>query len=1685
MDYLSSLKTCIDDANANVMCGWELNISTLIMKIDKAHIERLSLLGHQNILPTLNMLEYIERFVFKDDRELLKIKFLAVTDGNILSDRFFVRLINNKGNSKKFLLNLMVNEEGVLFGFLQLFDDVFLVENNFTTSASLRTILNSTKEGVFIVDERASLIEYNTQFAVVCKSLFNIELSSGIKFSDFIPGDLLAEFTDCFNRAFTNEHVVVETTMVVDSAQYIIEVTVTPILNDHSVSGVAFFVRDVTRLRKFIRIDDLENSILEQALRYQNIDDLFYSMLSGIESIADSLTCFLTKKRHGEMMLDWFSSVSIPEEYIQQIPSVPIKMNAGSCGTAAYLRKPVLVSDILTSSYWEDYRDYTLLTGYKACFSFPIINRVGDLIGTFGCYLKEARELSKFEYELLLRAVKLAGILLDNFNNEMQIIRQNEDIKEISTLMPGVLYKAELRPDGSRKFVYLGENFRDFFGHDPKDFLEDYDFLWKFVNKEDVEFAKNAVVKSIVEKTPLMVEMRVFNRDLNTEFWLKVSAIHKFEEDGSVVTFGNLVDITKLKEDEVELMAIVASMDDVVFLMDDEGNYLNVWSNSFDLLLMPSKEFVGKNIVDTMPAHVSDCFFNAVTSVRESGVEFEYEYSVEKNGELIYCRAKVGPILVAHANNRLYYSVQDISESKINQEKELKLKDIIKVAERLSKGGAWEYNINTEEVVWSDELYEIFNVSRAVVGKDLLNAYLNSLHSEDRTKQAVILARAIEAGVPFRNDHRIVVNGTVRWISSTSKVIHDDKGFPMYLRGFTQDISEIKEYQNGISKRDQIIFEVGNLGNIGGWEFDVNTMYLTWTDQMYKIYNVTTETIGESLFDLFLSKIHPEDAPNFKLLIDDAIANGKDYSTKHRVISEEGVVKYVKGSGFVQKDEYGRVVRLHGVCQDITELTSSQIAHRKDEELLQVAVDLGKIGAWSLNLITDDLVWSSEVYKIFEIDSELVNEELHNLYWKIVHPDDCAELKSNIDQLVNKGISYAFEHRLITQSGALKYVYCKADPIYEKNVVVAISGIIQDVTDRKNAEIEIGCYADLLDMIYSASVKLNTLSDQSAGVNILLEQIGKAIDVNRVYVFRSHNNSEDEIVCSHRFEWNDGSFKEEVDNFAVKMNHLEALAKGETVMGNVDSFSEDVQQIFARQNLKSLLLVPVKIDDNLWGYFGFDECRNPRIWKNAEVSFLKSAAAIIANAIKRETMQSALILSELTYSSLVDSMSEGVVLYGGDGNLITCNKSAEDILGMPLDAMFKNAGTIGGCNFVNNNGEILNQSEFPASVVLASGEPVKNFVMGILKSQQNECWISVNAEPIRIQDSADISGVAVTFMNVTEQLNSAKELNKLSAVARSTSNAVVITDDQFNVEWVNQGFESISGFLFSEVKSKKLFSLILEQNSDLNSITFIDECVRQQKEFFIERMFISKQGNNFFLHIEAQPIFNAKGILSNYILVGADITENKKNELVMSNSLKEKETLLAEIHHRVKNNLAVISSLFQLQILYSDDELVRSLLKESQYRLKSMALVHEKLYEGGDLSLVNFSQYITEVVDHIQCAYPVNSADVNVQFNLKDILLNIAQALPCALILNEVLTNCFKYAFVGRMVGTIVINFEEKGDYFLLEVIDDGIGFPANFSSAKVKSLGLTLIRTLTSQLKGSVDISSKNGTRVVITFPK
>ncbi|NEP45412.1 MAG: PAS domain S-box protein, partial [Okeania sp. SIO2H7] len=216
-----------------------------------------------------------------------------------------------------------------------------------------------------------------------------------------------------------------------------------------------------------------------------------------------------------------------------------------------------------------------------------------------------------------------------------------------------------------------------------------------------------------------------------------------------------------------------------------------------------------------------------------------------------------------------------------------------------------------------------------------------------------------------------------------------------------------------------------------------------------------------------------------------------------------------------------------------------------------------------------------------------------------------------------------------------------------------------------------------------------------------------------------------------------------------------------------------------------------------------------------------------------------------------------------------------------------------------------------------------------------------------------------------------------------------------------------------------------------------------------------------------------------------DITERKRDEEEIKAALAEKEVLLKEIHHRVKNNLQVISSLLRLQSRYIQDRTVMEMLKESQNRVRSMALVHEQLYQSQDLSRIDFAEYIHNLASNLFQAYQVNARGVKLNIKVAPAFLNIDTAVPCGLIINELVSNSLKYAFKDRNFGELTIEFDcDNEDLFLLTVGDNGRGFPSNIDYKNSGSLGLRLVCSLVRQLRGNIELKSDRGTLFQISFP-
>ena len=217
--------------------------------------------------------------------------------------------------------------------------------------------------------------------------------------------------------------------------------------------------------------------------------------------------------------------------------------------------------------------------------------------------------------------------------------------------------------------------------------------------------------------------------------------------------------------------------------------------------------------------------------------------------------------------------------------------------------------------------------------------------------------------------------------------------------------------------------------------------------------------------------------------------------------------------------------------------------------------------------------------------------------------------------------------------------------------------------------------------------------------------------------------------------------------------------------------------------------------------------------------------------------------------------------------------------------------------------------------------------------------------------------------------------------------------------------------------------------------------------------------------------------------IGTDITERKKAEEQIKQSLREKEALLREIHHRVKNNMAVVSSLLSLQAEQIKDATVRSIFEESQQRVKSMALVHEKLYQTKDLSSIDFEDYIKSIVSEIISLYRIDTNAITTEINIEGIQLDLESAVPCGLIVNELLTNVFKHAFPDNGRGVLSIHFTKTDGAYTLTIKDNGVGLPKGFDYKETGTLGLQLVNVLTKQLRGTLRIESDKGMEVVVTF--
>jgi len=364
--------------------------------------------------------------------------------------------------------------------------------------------------------------------------------------------------------------------------------------------------------------------------------------------------------------------------------------------------------------------------------------------------------------------------------------------------------------------------------------------------------------------------------------------------------------------------------------------------------------------------------------------------------------------------------------------------------------------------------------------------------------------------------------------------------------------------------------------------------------------------------------------------------------------------------------------------------------------------------------------------------------------------------------------------------------------------------------------------------------------------------------------------------------------------------------------------------------------------------------------------------------------------------------------------------------------------------------------------------------------------IEISLSPIQTEEEQLV-------ISIIRDIGPRKQLEaKFRGLLESAPDGIVVVDTKGKIAIINSQTEKLFGYTKDELLGQSIEILVPEKIKHSH--------VKQRDSYIASpntrpmgagRLLTGrrKDGSEFPVEISLSPLETEQGTLITSIV--RDITDRRRAEDEVKATLKEKEALLGEkeallkeIHHRVKNNLQVTSSLLRLQSDYIKDEHARSLFAESQNRIRSMALVHEKLYRSSDLSRINFYEYLESLSHLLFRSYGVDQNLIKFKIQGSAVFLSIESAVPCGLIVNELISNCLKHAFPNKKLGEVSVNIDGgKNNQTTITVSDTGVGLPKDFDFENTDTLGLQLVRTLTKQLNGKIEISSMEGTVIRLTL--
>lgn len=797
--------------------------------------------------------------------------------------------------------------------------------------------------------------------------------------------------------------------------------------------------------------------------------------------------------------------------------------------------------------------------------------------------------------------------------------------------------------------------------------------------------------------------------------------------------------------------------------------------------------------------------------------------------------------------------------------------------------------------------------------------------------------------------------------------------------------------------------------------------------------------------------IHPDDRAGMLAAVAGPLERGEPHGAEYRFRHHTGEFRWVVSRTVPIKGPDGAVAQWVGSTVDVHDRRTAEDRVRASERRLRAVIQANPQIVWTTGEN------GAEAAEWWAALTGQTPEESGGLGWlDAVHPDDRERVRATWARARETHDLYDSEYRIRTRFG--EYRHFAARGIILRGAGGEVEewvGTIADIHERKGAEEHLREFSATLEQRVNERTRALEASEQRFRAIFhsqfqfigLLAPDGVLLEANRA-ALAAAGVSEADVVGRPFWEtaWWVGS--------AEQQERLKAA----------------VRRAAGGERARFEASHPTADGGVIWVDFSLTPFRDP----GGDVVLLIPEGRDIT---ERKRVEAELRLSEEQFREFLDHLPLAAWAADSAGRFVIANRFLAAMLGRDPGAVIdKTRHDLLAAADAREHEAVDRQ-------VLESGREIEREETYERPDGTRTTTFTVKF-PVHAADGTTVVGGVALDITARKQAEAALQLSEerfRSAFDHAPIGMALVSPDG---RWlrVNRSVCDIVGYPEPELLA-----------SDFQTITHPDdlttdlELVRRVlagavPTYQMEKRYVHKRGHIVHVLLSVSLVRDEGGAPLYFISQIQDITERKEAERRLTASLREKEVLLKEIHHRVKNNLQIVSALLDLQSDFTTDAGALEMFKESRGRVRSMALIHERLYRSADVARVNFAEYVRQLADDLYRAYRVSDG---VQFELDvDVPpLPIDIAIPCGLLLNELMSNCFKHAFQDATAGVLRVSLTGDGDESVLVVADNGVGFPDGLDFRNTASFGLQLVNTLVAQLGGAIELASGHGTAFTVRF--